>query len=1089
MSGTQGNERPYFRTPRISPDGRQVAFVYAGDIWLVDVQGGTALHLNSNPANHSWPCWSPDGSQLAFTSSRAGATDIYLLPLGEGGAGLHRITFHEAPSIVEAWSPDGRHLFFSSAREQMDEAIYRVGAAGGTPIAWVSQPHESVGHVAVSPAGATLAFNLWRDPWWRRGPNPYGGAEIWLASNAPGASDFRRLSDQPGLNRWPMWAPDGQGLYFVSDRDGIENLWYQPLAGGQAQQITRFREGRMLWPSISGDGARIVFERDFAIWRLELASGAAAPIEIRAGRDTPLMPPQVVTYRDNLTELEPSPDGKKVAFVVRGEIFADFADKEIDKEQRAGTAFRVTNNAFRDDDVCWAPDSRRLAYVSDRYGDEDLFLYDFVSRAERRLTDSRQIAGPKHNPRFSPDGVWLAYGCGEDEIRLLNQSTGEDRLLVRAPFMYRSQLAWAPDSRWLAFVAEDQHWFRNLYVQRVDEQQPRQITFLSTRSAYGPIWSPDGRLIVFSCDGMVARVDLRPPTPFFRESEFDRLFEQKEQRGEGKELRPEPPAAPAPEQPPNGDGAPPAMPRPPTQSRPMTEESDGAPAAEARAGTGERPRAADAAVMIVFEGIERRLRFVTPLRMQAQALCISPDSRDLIFSAWVAGKQSLWAAALDEPRQDQAPRQITANGGRKGSAHFAPDGKSFYFLDNGQIAIRKFPQGDQTTLPVLADVTLDFEQEKRQMFAECWRRLRDYFYDPTFRGLDWQAAREQFAPLAAGAQTHGDLLAVLNLMVGELRASHMGAYPGGGGGGSQGYLGLLFDVAEQAASGRLRIREVIADGPAALPSGGSIAVGDTLLAVNGVELHAGLSLDSLLLRTAGRRVLLRLAPQAGGEPYEVAVRPCAAGAYRTLRYRAWVLANEGYVHRVSGGRLGYVHIRAMNDESYRQFLVDLDSEAYSKEGVIVDVRFNGGGSTGTFIIDILARRGVLVSSFRDRPPIDAGYYHGNRTLNRPTIVLINESSASNTEMFAETYRRLGLGKVVGRASAGAVIGTYNYPLIDGTIFRLPRIKIATPEGEDLEGTGRSVDIEVALPLGEWAPLRDSQLDAAVAALLGQIDGG
>jgi len=324
-------------------------------------------------------------------------------------------------------------------------------------------------------------------------------------------------------------------------------------------------------------------------------------------------------------------------------------------------------------------------------------------------------------------------------------------------------------------------------------------------------------------------------------------------------------------------------------------------------------------------------------------------------------------------------------------------------------------------------------------------------------------------------------------MVGELRASHLGAYPPGGSPSQQGYLGLLFDQAEQAATGRLRVAGVIPDSPAALADNGAgIKAGEELVAVNGVELGPDISLDRLLQRTVGRRVLLRLAP-AGGAARELAVRPINAGAYDTLRYRAWVYANEAYVHGISGGRLGYVHIRRMDDESYQQFLADLDSETYSKAGVVLDVRFNPGGYTAFFILDVLARRSVLVKTFRDRPPVDAAYFHGSRLLNRPTILVINEESHSNAEIMAESYRRLGLGKVVGRPSAGAVIGTNNHQLIDGTMFRLPRIKSATPEGEDLEGTGRTVDIDVSLPLGEWARGVDRQLDAAVAALLAQID--
>jgi C-terminal processing protease CtpA/Prc len=501
-----------------------------------------------------------------------------------------------------------------------------------------------------------------------------------------------------------------------------------------------------------------------------------------------------------------------------------------------------------------------------------------------------------------------------------------------------------------------------------------------------------------------------------------------------------------------------------------------------------RPKAQVPKVEIIFDGIERRLRFVTPLSMDTHALCISPDSRDLVFSAVVAGKSNLWTVPLDEPRQEQPPRQLTFGTSRKGAAQFAPEGKSFYFIDNGQIAIRKFPSGDQIGLPISADVTIDFGQEKRQMFDECWRLLRDYFYDPTFRGLDWSEARRQFAPLAAGAQTYGELLAVLNLMVGELRASHLGAFPSNGGPSQQGYLGLLFDAREQARSGRLVIAAVVPDSPAALAGDGRPpAAGDELLAINRIELAPDTSLDALLQRTAGRRVLLRIMTP-GGEQRELAVRPIGAGYYRYLRYRAWVYDNEAYVHRVSGGRLGYVHIRAMDESSYQQFLIDLDSEAYSKAGVVIDARFNGGGYMGTFILDILARRSVLLSTFRDRPPIDAGYFHGNRVLNKPTILVINEGSGSNTEMFAESYRRLGLGKVVGRPSAGAVIGTIDHKLLDDTTFRLPRIKIATPEGEDLEGTGRTVDIDVSLPVGEPARGADRQLDAAVAALLAQVDG-
>jgi Tol biopolymer transport system component/C-terminal processing protease CtpA/Prc len=1091
------------RTPTIAPAGDVVAFVHAADIWIVPLAGGPAERLTANPSGHNSPRFSPDGTQLAFTSGRTGQGDIYILPLR--GGSVRRVTFHDAYNTLEAWSADGQHIFFSSARDRQSWAIYRVTADGGTPIAWISQPYEQLGNLAVAPSGEALAFNVSRDQWWRRGPNPFGGAEIWVLDGAPDDGHFRRISDYAGMNRWPLWSADGQGLYFVSDRDGMENIWFQPLVGA-ARQITSFREGRLLWPSISADGGTIVFERDYGIWQLDIASGEAAPLAISVRPDTKMTPVRVQTYTRDLSELTLAPDGKKVAFVARGEIFADFADKETDRDQRQGPSFRVTNTSFREADVAWSPDSRKLVYTSDRHGDAEIYLYDFVTRAETRLTSSAQNAArPKGSPCFSPDGKWIAYAYGDEEIRLLDATTYADRPFVRANFNFSASYAWSPDSRWIVFMARDERYFSNVYVQRIDEDTAHQITFLSNLTAYGPLWAPNGCFVIFTtgqyrAESQIGRVDLAPTPPLFREAEFEKLFHQGsgvrgQGSGEEADKKTEPP-----KQSENEKQA--QTPDVLEQATPKEQQLDNPADNSATQPPTPNPQPPTPEIEIVFDGIERRLRFLTPTQMDADAHCISPDSRDLIFGASVAGKYNLWSMPLDEPRSDHPPRQLTSGPSGKGAAQFAPDGKSFFFLDGGQIMIRKFPSGEQSQLHISADVIVDFNQEKRQIFDEAWRLLRDHFYDPTFRGLDWSAARAQLHPLVAGAQTYGELLNILNMLVGELRASHLGAHSAWAMPIQDGYTGLLFDRAEQAATDRLRIATIVPDSPAALArNGGGIQVGDLLLAIDGVELGPQTNLDILLQRTVGRRVLLRVGQGSGdgdgglgneSQPpspnvREVAVRPISADQYGDLRYRGWVYANEAYVHRISGGRLGYVHIREMSYEAYQQFLSDLDAETHSKEGVVVDTRFNGGGHIATFILDVLARRSVLLSVFRDRPPADAGHYAGNRVLNKPTVLLINEYSYSNTEIFAEGYRRLGLGKVVGRPTGGAVIWTSRTRLLDGTWFSLPRVKVATPEGEDLEGTGRAVDVDVSLPVGEPARGKDSQLDAAVTTLLAQID--
>jgi C-terminal processing protease CtpA/Prc len=394
--------------------------------------------------------------------------------------------------------------------------------------------------------------------------------------------------------------------------------------------------------------------------------------------------------------------------------------------------------------------------------------------------------------------------------------------------------------------------------------------------------------------------------------------------------------------------------------------------------------------------------------------------------------------------------------------------------------------GDPTTLHVRAEITMDFHQDKQQVFAEAWRLLRDTFYDPNFHGQDWHALREQFFPLVLGAQSHGELTHILNRMVGELRASHTGAYWYSSGSGSDGYTGLIFDAVEQSEHGHLRVADLVPDSPVTVIAEPP-RTGEYLIAVDGTPITAQTSFDQLLQRTVGRRVLLRLAATPEGDNMrDLAIRPVDGDSYSYLQYRAWVIRNKGYVHQISQGRLGYVHIEEMSYSAYQQFLVDLDAETHSREGIVLDIRYNSGGHISTFILDVLARRSVLISGFRDHLVTDPYHLAGNRSLNRPTILLTNEGSASDAEIFTEIYRRLGLGKVVGKPTAGRVIGTINWWLLNGSYFRLPIYSYHTPEGEDLEGTGRTVDIDVERPLGEWAVGRDRQLDRAVEALLNTL---
>lgn len=1117
---------PYFRRPTLSPDGRYVAFCYAADIWQVAIEGGIAERLTVHSAGNNTPRYSPDGEKLAFTSFRTGHGDIYVLPMN--GGDMLRLTYDDNFSSVEDWSPDGQHIFFNSTRESQGWAIFRVPMAGGTPALIAMEPFENLEDANVSPDGHTLAFNTTYNPWWRLGPDHYAPGRIWLMPLSEHATPdacrqrYHPLPpDRPAVlgpvapyplepltpyaeGRWPLWAPDGQGIYFVADHEGVENIWYMSLVGGEPRKVTHFTSGRLLWPAVARHAPTIVFEHEWQIWQFDLRSEETAPVPIRVRADTKITPVHFESQSRYFSEMTVAPDGKKLAIVAHGQIFADFADKETDREMRQGPAFRITNTTAREGQVTWTPDSNCLVYVSDRHSEQEIYCYDFIQRTETRLTHD---LSPKILPCCSPDGKWIAYISKFETIFLLNRETGETHPLTQGNFVRSNGLAWSPDSRWLAYISHDSRFFCNVYVQRISEDVSHQITFLSNINGYGLFWSSDGRFLIFNSsqyhmESQIVRVDLAPPMPYLRETEFEKLFAS-EKPAEGSNQG---------EQPKEADSSPETAVANDEQPAPSESELDAAEdiqTSEKQEETEEQEperteesvaeesgkekqkeseESKNVEVSIVFEGIERRLHFLTPIEMDATACDISHNSRDLLFLADVAGRVNIWTLPLDEPRQDQPPHQILATTSSKRAVQFAPNDKTFYYLDEGYITIRKFPNGrDPVVLHTRCDFQVDFDQEKMQVFHEAWRLLRDTFYDPTFRGKDWNEIRACYAPLAAGAQTRGDISTILNMMVGELRTSHLGASWQSRFHSSSGYTGLFFDQHRLREEQVLCIDGMLPDSPVALLSEPP-RVGEYLVAVDGVAITPYTNVDALFQRTVRRRVVLTVASSPQGEQARhIAIRPMDEHAYAELRYRAWVATNEAFVNHISQGRLGYVHVREMTYNAYQQFLVNLDVETHSKEGIVLDIRYNRGGYIATFILDVLTRRSVVLSGFRDRLSTDAYHHSGNRALNKPTILVTNQSSASNAEIFTEIYRRLGLGKVVGKPTAGAVIGTVDRQLLNGVFFRLPFISISTPEGENLEGAGRAVDRDVAQPLGAWGRGHDFQLEAAVQTLLESLD--
>ncbi len=1032
---------PSFAQPAVSPDGSEIAFVSGGDIWTVPATGGTASLLVSHEADEGMPLYSPDGGRLGFISNRAGDNDIYVLDLGSGS--VTRLTFGDGGEQLDAWSPDGEWIYFSDGRQDPGghPDVWRIRSAGGTPMPVLADAYAPEFHAAISPDGQRIAVaargRMAQGQWWRNGHSHIDESEIWVATPGEPPS-YRRLSDPGSKNVQPMWTRAGDEIVYVSDRSGTENLWAQPADGGQARAVTQFRDGRLLFPSISAATDLVVFERDFGIWSLRLPDGEPARVPITLRAATRSADVEHLSLSNGFSALALSPDGKKVAFTARGEVFAASA-------KDGGVAARVTHTLAPESEITWAPDSRRIAYVSKRDGTPSLFLYDFGSEEESRITGG---VDADITPRFSADGTRIAYTRNGTEVRVVTLESGDDVLLASAqlwvdPFTAAEPLVWSPDGEWLAYLASDDRMFTNLWVIPAGGGEARAVSGLANSFAGSIAWDPSGETLYFDTQhrtqtGQVAAIDLVPKTPRFREDRFRELFEEEDEPTGGE-----------------------------------TQDGD---AAEEDAGDGMTP---------VFEGIRRRLTLL-PIGVDVGSISLSPDGKTLVFTAAAEGQQNLYAFTVDPDAEGpRVTRQVTSTAGFKSRPLFTPDGSEVYFLAQGRVRVANVESGQTRTMAVTAEMDVDTRALTMEAFAQGWRYMRDHFYDDGLHGADWEAARERFEPQVRGARTPAEYSRLMNMMLGELNGSHLGhSIRSNRDGPDTGVPGLRFDRTEYEANGRLRVTEVVPLGPAHVAGG--IQVGDYLLAVGGTAIDQSTNLDRLLEETQGDKVTLSVSGNADGRnAREVSVRPISTQAERQLEYRDWVEANRAYVDRVSGGRLGYVHMPNMGSGALRQLYVDLDAVNHDREGVIIDIRNNNGGFVNAYALDAFARRGYMTMQVRGYPEANARSMLGQRSLERGTALVVNQHTLSDGEDFTEGYRTLELGPVIGEPTAGWIIYTWGTTLVDGSTVRMPRAKIRGSDGENMELNPRPVDTEVIRPMGESYTGRDSQLDAAVDALLGR----
>ena len=1067
-----GREARLVRYPHYH-NGR-VVFTYLGDIWTADENGQNVQRLTVNRARDVYGRFSPDGKWIAFSSERNGNLDVFLIPAGGGSA--KQLTSHSADDTVLGWSSDSHAIMFSSNRgEDFMPQLYLVSTEGGMP----RKAGTDMGvQASYSPDGQKLAYNQKSQVYWRKFYRGSFQSDIMIMDVA--AKKFTQVTDFDGLDSWPMWGRDGF-IYFVSDREGngLTNIWRVSESGGKADRITSFKAGDVRWPAISSDGRVIVFEHDFGIWKLDVNSKRATPISLNIDAETQENLSEVQSFSSQADDYDLAPSSRRIAFSIHGEIFTAPVEE--------GDLKQVTDGSARDRNVSYSPDGKWLSYVSDQSGREELFVVPVDGSAlAQQVTD---IDALKSGYNWSPDSKEIAFAASDDKLRKLAVATKQVTVLDTSRYGGFSTPVWSPDGKWIAYAKPDASRTTDVYMVAASgaDKEPHRVTFDSSNEG-GPRFGPDGRKLYF------LRAEPGPGNAPSSVQIYSVWLEKQEKDPDDPEEREaETPAAPGAE---GGESPAPGPRRAPAASRPPRE------------------------IKMDWDGLKRRTRQITRMPFPIPSFEVAPDSRTIVFVTTEPAGTSNVPVVYSIQDDGRRLTRVTAGqpppegaGGPGGGGGFgggisglmiSRDGRTLFFSERDGIYSVPLGPGSgsgsgsgagagagagagRRRLNFNVRVRVDRPAEWAEMFDDGWRTMKYRFYDPKMHGMDWDAMRAKYRPLVEFVGDRQELLNIINEMIGELNASHTGAAPPprGPGAASVATSHLGIELEPDTAAGRYRVTHIYEDGPAD-KDWVRVKTGDYLLAIDGKPVKAGDEYWQLLNMRLNRKVNVTFnnKPAEDGA-WQTRIEAISGNAYSQLRYERWVKDRRKKVDELSGGRIGYLHIQAMNPPSLRKFEKEI-REYRNKEAMVIDQRWNGGGNIEQELLAILVQRQYQVWQPRGTEATGrpfAGFFG-------PKIVLQNWRSASNAEMFPAGFRALGLGKVVGTPTMGAVIGTGSYSLIDGSTVRTPGVGVflADPKRTNMENYGVQPDMLVDNKPEDVLAGRDRQLEVAVEDLMKQLNG-
>jgi C-terminal processing protease CtpA/Prc/Tol biopolymer transport system component len=1077
--------------PVLSPDGKRLVFEFRGDLWRASSNGGKAERLTAHPAQDTRPVFSPDGKRLAFSSKRDNTWQTYVIP--SGGGYPEQLTFHSEGSFPYAWYPDGQSLIVRGSRAStgfLQERLFKISLAGGRAEELLFNGYAY--EISLSPDGKRLLFSTRGSRLYRRGYSGSLASRIWLRDLDTGEQTL--LCDDPQGSRSPMWKPDGSGFYYARQSDGCFNIWEFSIVDGRQTQVTKFTDGSVIIPSVARNGRVMVFRQLFDFYRMDPTKPKSLKkLELWVQPDTP---PQKIRRRwyekawnnDGHGSFTCTDDGLELCFTAGGDLWV------MDTVLREPRLI-CGETATHDREPFFAPDGKSIFFLRDdglgvniwkaEKSDPDAYWWQ-----NEEFVLSSVTTGPvtRCNLTMSPDGERLAVVENGYKLQSFQPDGAHSRTVMTSPF--KIYYEWSPDSRWMACSVKDSWGNSDVWI--ADDTKEKEPFNISRHPNWdgNARWSPNGKVVAF----VGRRYDKQTDIYYAWLSREDEVRNARTRRIEEAIKAMESERGKQDGEKPAGDKLPDeeqAEEKQPADTPEAVETPEDEPEAKADpelpAPKKAEPKRPDP-VSIDFDGLSERVHQIrvggTP-----SGLFWSYDSKALVFQSTINEKRGTYKVGFPNPLK---PEFMTKDTGSY--ARWIEKGSKIMWLNDGVPAAftQKYP------FKVFQETSIT--DYRRLAFRLIWRRLRDRFYDPKMNSRDWEATRLKYEDAAASCSSWECFERVAEMLMGELNASHMAfeettdtrkewnpEYSA-----RQGWhkrtaaLGLRFDEAFEGPG--LKVSYTV-ENSAADRAEQPVRPGEILLAIDGTQVAPGIDLSTVVNGRYPRSITLRVQGPDGTER-NVEVEEESFKDLRKLVRREWMESNRGMVEQLSKGRLGYLDIKAMDFAGLRQFEKEVYARGFGKSGLVIDVRNNNGGFISDYLLGILCHPGHAMTIPRNGEECYQQGYLPSAAWFKPIIVLCNEFSASNAEIFSHAIRTLGRGRIVGVPTQGSVISTSTEKILDVGTMRVPhRGWFTLPDGRDMEYKPCVPDYVVRTEPGAISEGRDEQLEKAVEVLIEEIESG